>query len=73
MFDTLHSRHSSESNACAALYVRCTNTGSGGKFCVLRRGTAWVWEYGTWVQDICCQRHLPPCIEIDIDIDIALR
>ena len=46
MFDTLHSRHSSESNACAALYVRCTKTGSGGKFCVLRRGTAWVWEYG---------------------------
>ena len=31
----------------AALYFRCTKTGSGGKFCVvLRRGTAWVWEPG---------------------------
>ena len=40
----------------AALYLRCTKTGSGGKFCVvLRRGTTWVWEPGTWVQDICCK------------------
>ena len=48
----------------AALYFRCTKTGSGGKFCeycdVVLRGSG---NLGTWVQDICCERHLPPCIE----------
>ena len=59
----------------AALYFRCTKTGSGGKFCVVShslmcgsltlgghvplRGSG----MGTWVQEICCQRHQPPCIE----------
>ena len=60
----------------AALYFRCTKTGSGGKFCVVShslmcgsltlgghvplRGSG---NLGTWVQEICCGRHQPPCIE----------
>ena len=38
MFDTLHSRHSSESRAVwpvCGVARRCTKTGSGGKFCVV--------------------------------------
>ena len=48
MFDTLHSRYSSESNVWPVCGV-VLKVHEDRVWCccvVLRRGTAWVWEYG---------------------------